>query len=118
MDLRREKKGIIGENHAVKYLESQGWKIKERNYRSGRNEIDIIAVEGDLLVFIEVKWRKNNSFGFPEEFVSSAQIERIGKAAEDYIFEINWQKDIRFDVIALMGEKSNIELEHLKDVEF
>lgn len=92
-------KGIQGELLAVKYYESYGYEILEKNYRYKRAEIDFIALKDEkLLVFVEVKNRSNNVFGEAETFVSESQQERIKEAAEDYIFAINWKKDIRFDI--------------------
>ncbi len=103
--------GIEGENRAVSHLESLGFEILERNYRYKRAEIDIIAMKSNLLLFVEVKARKNNHFGNPEEFVSNSQKKLIIEAADDYIHAINWQKNIRYDIIAITGK----ELEHFKD---
>lgn len=103
--------GIEGENKAVSHLESLGFEILERNYRYKRAEIDIIAMKSNLLLFVEVKSRKNNHFGNPEEFVSNSQKKLIIEAADDYIHAINWQKNIRYDIIAITGN----ELEHFQD---
>lgn len=105
-------KGKYGEDLAVSYLKKKGFEILERNYRHRRGEIDIIALEANnLLVFIEVKLRKDVGFGQPETFVSNAQKRMVVDTAEEYIFAINWQKDIRFDIIAIHQEQ----LEHIKD---
>lgn len=84
----------------------------ERNYRYGHGEIDIIGIlDNELLVFVEVKSRSGNAYGEPEEFVSRKQRSLILKAAEDYIFAINWHKDIRFDIISITGR----EVLHIED---
>ena len=107
--------GQKGEEFAGKYLIENGYKIVERNYRFKRAEIDIIAKKGKLLVFIEVKTRKNNNFGFPEEFVSDRKIELFGLSSEEYIEQIEWEGNIRFDVIALTAIKASFEIEHFED---
>ncbi|MCR9250371.1 MAG: YraN family protein [bacterium] len=107
----KKKIGITGENQAASYLEGLGFEILERNYRYKRAEIDIIAMKSNLLLFVEVKARKNNRFGNPEEFVSNSQKKLIIEAADDYIHAINWQKNIRYDIIAITGK----ELEHFQD---
>ena len=95
-------KGKIAEDTACKYLENQGFEIVERNYRSGYGEIDIIGLlDNNLLVFFEVKFRKSDQFGYPEEFVSTSQQEKIIDTAESYIFGINWSDEIRFDVLSV-----------------
>lgn len=85
----------------------------ERNYRHSRSELDLIALwKNELLVFVEVKMRSRSDFGVAESFVSEHQQEKIREAAEDYIHQINWQKDVRFDIITV---DSGEQLEHLKD---
>lgn len=99
-------KGKYGEDLAVSYLKKKGFEIVERNFRHSHGEIDIIGmIKNELLIFVEVKSRKGNSYGEPETFVSSAQQKQIISTAEHYIYAINWMKDIRFDIISIIGEK-------------
>ncbi len=106
-------KGKYGEDLAVSYLQNKGFEITERNYRHRRGEIDLIGIlRNELLVFFEVKLRKRKDFGDPETFVTRAQERSIIDAAEAYIYGINWQKDIRFDIIAIT---SGSEIEHIED---
>ncbi|MEQ8581811.1 MAG: YraN family protein [Marinoscillum sp.] len=105
-------KGKYGEDLAVSYLRKKGFEIVERNYRFRKGEIDLITLlNNEVLVFIEVKLRKGDAYGDPETFVSRKQERLIIQAAEDYIFAINWQKDIRFDIISITGSQ----LEHIED---
>ncbi len=105
-------KGKYGEDLAVSYLRKKGFEIVERNYRFRKGEIDLITLLNDeVLVFVEVKLRKGDAYGDPETFVSRKQERLIIQAAEDYIFAINWQKDIRFDIISITGSK----VEHIED---
>jgi len=106
--------GKKGEEIAVEYLKKEGYEIVETNYRHGRNEIDIISKMGDLLVFVEVKARSNLQYGFPESFVSKKQEKRITQTAEHYIFENNWEQNIRFDVISIETTKGP-RITHFKD---
>lgn len=104
--------GKYGEDRAVSYLRQLGFEILERNYRFKRSEIDLIALwQNELLVFVEVKNRKNSQFGEPESFVTTRQERKIKEAAEDYVYGINWTKDIRFDILAVQSE----EVVHFKD---
>ncbi|NQZ76642.1 MAG: YraN family protein [Ekhidna sp.] len=97
--------GILGEEKAQKHYESEGYEILEKNYRYKRAEIDLIVLKDEkVLVFVEVKMRSSNSFGEAETFVSESQQERIREAAEDYIYGINWMKDIRFDIVSVDKE--------------
>lgn len=104
--------GTKGEDLAVAHLERLGYEIVERNYRYSYGEIDIIGIlNNELLVFFEVKSRRGNAYGEPETFVSRKQEKMIIKAAENYIFAINWLKDVRFDIISITGS----EVLHIED---
>ena len=106
----RKTKGIEGEALAKRYYENQGCEILEMNYRYKRAEVDMIVLKNEqILIFVEVKNRSRSDFGEPETFVSEAQQERIKAAAEDYVFGINWQKDLRFDILCVDANE-NIEV--------
>ena len=106
----RKSKGIHGERTARRHYELNGYEILEFNFRYRRAEIDFIALyEESLLIFVEVKKRSRTDFGEAETFVSDAQQHRIKEAAEAYIFGINWNKDIRFDIVGV-DEEGNIEV--------
>lgn len=96
-------------------LRQKGYKILERNYRHGKSEIDLIAKGEGLLIFVEVKTRSSNTFGFPEEFVSENQQKAIIRAANHYVEEIDWKGDIRFDIMAIIVKQTVMQIEHLKD---
>ncbi|MTI33188.1 YraN family protein [Cytophagales bacterium RKSG123] len=106
--------GKKGEKLAERLLEAKGFEIQEKNYRFERNEIDLIAKKGNLLLFVEVKCRSDNYFGEAETFLGKAQTQRILVAAENYIFSTNWEGDIRFDVIAIQL-KNKMEIVHFED---
>ena len=107
--------GNQAEEEAVHYLRANGYEILDRNWRWQRNEIDIIAQKGQELVFVEVKTRKNEDFGYPEEFLSDDQEERIHLAAEAYCDQLNWSGEVRFDIIAILQSTFPDHLEHLED---
>lgn len=108
--MNRKEIGARGEELAKTHYEKLGCEILEQNYRFGRGEIDLIALlEESLLLFIEVKKRSRKDFGEAETFVSVAQQNRIKEVAEDYIYAINWQKDIRFD-IACVDSNGDVEV--------
>lgn len=110
--------GKKGETLARIYLESKGYIILETNWRFSRAEIDIIAKEKDIIVFIEVKTRTGNYFGQPEEFVSPAKENLIMDAAGVYTKSIGHEWEIRFDIISIMTKGDCHELKHFKDAFF
>ncbi len=108
--------GRQGEEIAAKYLESKGYEILARNYRMKRCEIDIIAKEKEICIFIEVKSRSSSDFGFPEDFLTPQQEGRIRGAATYYLAEQNMTpKDIRFDIISVLANGQDTEIEHFED---
>lgn len=97
---------------------AKGWKVLCRNFRSRSAELDIVALDGTTLVFVEVKQRSSHNAGFPEEAVTAQKITKLYEAAR-YFLKINPQhggRDCRFDVVALDGEGSSSQLRHLINV--
>ncbi len=107
--------GRKGESLAAEYLEKQGYQILEQNYRFKKSEIDLICQTNDLLVFVEVKTRSSRIYGEPESFVSDSQKTAIIRAAEQYMLDSDWAGDLRFDIVAIVQSKNEVELLHLKD---
>ncbi len=96
----------IGEDMGVEFLKSRGVKILERNYQNRFGEIDIIGREDNTLLFIEVKYRKNESFGYPLEAVGFAKREKIRKMARFFLNENHYYHyNIRFDCIGIIGSQ-------------
>lgn len=116
---KHNERGAKGEEIAVKFLKNNGYVILERNWYSGKKEIDIIATEKDWLVFIEVKTRKDFSFGFPEEAVTPKKEAFLKEAADAYIEAHPQYSKIRFDIISiLLTHDKAEEIKHLEDVFF
>ena len=107
--------GLKGEEEAVQFLHANGYTVVERNWRWHRAEIDIIAKKGNELIFVEVKTRKNDDFGYPEEFVTEDQEERIHLAADAYCEQMNFDGKTRFDIISISLSSFPNHLEHLED---
>ncbi len=105
--------GKEGEEKALGYLKANHFNILHTNFRHKRAEVDIIAQKQNVLHFIEVKTRKNNDFGYPEEFVSDRKIELFHETAEHYIYEHNWIGGLQFDIIAITLNPE--ELEYIPD---
>lgn len=104
--------GKRAESLARNHFKKLGFELSETNYRYRRAEIDLIVLNETLLVFVEVKYRSNDQFGKPEEFVTDNQKKLIIEAADEYIHSINWQKNIRFDIVAI---DKNDNIEHFED---
>jgi putative endonuclease len=97
--------GKISEEQASKFLESQGYRILFRNYKAQGSEIDIIAREKDTICFIEVKSRRSERFGSPQEAVTLAKQQKIARAASMFLQENDLQnKSCRFDVVAIIRQ--------------
>ena len=113
----RKTTGDIGERLAGKYAKKQGMKIIEKNFRALRGEIDIIAVEGDQLVFIEVKTNKEGNQVPPENRVNISKQKQIGKVAQMYLQQSGKTgMDCRFDVIGvILSENGDHEISHIKN---
>lgn len=115
MKTQKQKTGIWGEKVAENYLLNFGFEIRERNYRFEKAEVDLIAYRSGILVFIEVKVRRNSNFGFPETFASPAQQRRIKSAAEQYQIKNQYNGFIRFDIISILGSEKAYEISHFQD---
>ena len=113
-DYLPHRRGQQGELVAITYLKEQGFTVVAKNYRYRRNEIDLIVRCDSLLVFVEVKLRKNASFGYPETFVTACQAKRITAAADQYIHETDWEGNIRFDIVTITLQPTVL-VEHFKD---
>ena len=98
-------KGKYGENIAAKYLKTHGYKIVERNYYCKFGEIDIIALNKDMLVFVEVKTRSSRKTIPPEFTVTKYKQNKIKKTARNYIGKHSiLNRDCRFDIVAITLE--------------
>ena len=106
---KTNKFGKNAEIFAAKFLSSKGYRIIDRNFRSKFGEIDIIAIKENYLVFVEVKARTNNLFGFPEESVTQSKLNKIIKTAE-YYFSIHPKLPItqRIEVVSLIIEEGRV----------
>ena len=101
--------GSIYEKMAGTYLEKQGYQILEYNMFCRAGEVDIVAREGDYLVFVEVKYRANTACGDPLEAVSVMKQRTISKCALSYLKKHRmWDVPVRFDVVGILGEEINL----------
>lgn len=107
--------GQISEDRAAAYLMARGYTIRDRNWRLGHKEIDIVAQKNGVLVIVEVKARRDDRFGDPADAVTDDKIRRLVQAAHAYVryHRISWS--VRFDVVAITGEPGNQTVEHIED---
>lgn len=107
--------GKNGEQLALQYLEDNGYRIIEKNWLTGRKEIDIIAEDDEFIIFIEVKTRMADFQLHPREAVSVPKQRNIIYAAQTYIQRKEIEKEARFDIISIVIDGPKHELEHIKD---
>jgi putative endonuclease len=108
--------GRRGERAAEKYLRRGGYRIVARNFRAAGAEIDLVAMDGDILVFVEVKTRRSRDAGAPEEAVDERKQKQIRRAAE--IFATRYREheiEIRFDIVAVDASGERLEIELLRN---
>lgn len=114
----RVKTGGRGEDLAARMLEEKGYSIWERNYRIRGGEIDLIVNKGTLIAFIEVKTRRNDTFGDPLEGLTQKKTGAIIRAAERYLYDrdlVN-EWDLRYDVVSILALKgAEPRIEHIED---
>jgi len=108
--------GRRGERAAEKHLRRVGYRIVARNFRAAGAEIDLVAMDGDTLVFVEVKTRRSRDAGAPEEAVDERKQKRMRRAAE--IFATRYRADeveMRFDIIAVDASGKRLEIDLLRN---
>jgi len=93
-----------------------GYEILERNFYYDKAEIDIIAKkDADTLVIVEVKTRNSEFFGDPQEFVTPSKIKLLVKAANEYVISNDLDMEVRFDIIAVIKNKTDEKIEHFEN---
>ena len=110
--------GKTAETAAALFLSGHGCRVLERNFRDGRAaEIDLIAEDGDTLVFEEVKYRSGSACGAPEEAVTPAKQAKIRLAAEYYLYkkQISQDKPVRFDVVCVEPCEGRLRIRWIRD---
>ena len=110
--------GAWGEDEAALYLEGEGYVIIDRDWKIGKRDLDILALspDGKTLVVVEVKTRSGDDYQRPEEAVDGRKMRNLAIAANAYVKEYQVDKELRFDIIAVVGVGHQVKcLEHLKD---
>jgi putative endonuclease len=107
--------GKKGEDLAASYLAELGYKIITRNWRYGKDEIDIIAETGNFIVFAEVKTRSTAYFGEPEDAVDKQKQRFLIRAADAYVNQKEIDLEVRFDIVSIIFEKGMHTIRHIED---
>lgn len=102
--------GKFGEALAERFLRDKGYQIISVNWRYRYWEVDILAKDKDILVFVEVKSRKRSDFGYPADFVDEKKQRNLIQAAEAYIELVNYDGEIRFDIISVFLDTGKVEI--------
>jgi putative endonuclease len=116
MSLRRRNLGKRGEEAARAFLEKNGYTVVTSNYRTRSGEIDLVALDGQVLVFVEVKTRSGQSYGSPWEAITPKKQKQISKVAAEYLIHNKVvDSEARFDVVAVTVGSSGPCIELLKN---
>jgi putative endonuclease len=108
--------GRKGESLAKAHLEQAGYEILDENWTHGKLEVDLIAYKDRVIIFAEVKTRSGNGFGEPEDFVDARKQKLLADAADEYIYLMDHQGEVRFDIIAILfNNETNYQLKHIED---
>jgi putative endonuclease len=109
--------GALGERHAARFLEGQGYTVLARNYRFGHREIDLIARHDDTVAFVEVKTRAGDGFGHPLEAITALKRREIERVARHWLRENGGQGySYRFDAVAVtLRAGARPRIEHVPD---
>jgi putative endonuclease len=104
--------GAYGEDAAARLYEERGFRIIARNHRTRRGEVDLVADDGKLLAFVEVRSRATAAFGSPAATVTAAKQRRFTLAARDFLAKYQGgDREVRFDVVALVSGPAGDELQ-------
>ncbi|MFH1712046.1 MAG: YraN family protein [Patescibacteria group bacterium] len=109
--------GNRAEHEAAAFLKKKGYKILQWQYKTNIGEIDLIARDGDEIVFVEVKARHSSEFGYPEESVTPIKLKKIIRVGEQYLQDQKlMQSSFRIDVIAIEQDQKPHKITHLPGV--
>ena len=107
--------GKKGEDLAADHLSAKGFKILARNFRAGKAELDIVALDQGALVVVEVKTRNTRYFGEPEEAVTKVKQKLLVRAANAFVKYKGFQGEVRFDVVSVIVDEDSTEIRHIPD---
>ncbi len=107
--------GKEGEKLALEMLVEKGWQILDTNWRHKKEEVDIIALDGKMLVIVEVKTRSTDYFGNPEEAVGAIKANNLMRAADAYLEIKDINSEVRFDVVAIVLNNRKAQIRHIRN---
>jgi putative endonuclease len=108
--------GRRGESLAKTFLEGLGYEILDENWTHDKAELDLIAYKDRVMIFAEVKTRTGNRFGEPEDFVDMRKQRLLADVADEYIYLMDHQGEVRFDIISVLFDRNeNYTLKHIED---
>lgn len=109
--------GRKGEDVVVNYLKNINYNILDRNFSCRQGEIDVIALDGNYVVFVEIKSRTSMEYGLPSEAVTNTKIKHMMKTAEYYLYTRNLENEnIRFDVVEVYVKDKKYYINHIKQI--
>ena len=112
----RRARGALGENAAARHLIALGYQVLERNFRTRRGELDLVAADAGCIVFCEVKTRRSRTWGEPFEAVHVRKQARIKRLAGRWLAEHRISaRSVRFDVVSIVAADGQVEVVHLPD---
>ena len=113
---KHNKIGSKGEQTAADFLLKKGYTLLHANWRSGKKEVDIVACERELLVFVEVKTRSGSEHSYPEDAVTRKKQELLKAAAEAYMSEFAQFRNVRFDIVSVLMDGDMVrEIMHFEE---
>ncbi len=107
--------GLLGEIYAARYLRRKGYEIWSANYRTRAGEIDIVAFDGKMICFVEVKTRSPGAYFPPSEAVDYKKEENVKSAAAAYLSMLKTKYHFRFDIIEVILEESTHKIRHIEN---
>lgn len=105
--LKSRERGIDAESACCHYLQQQGLKLLTKNYHSRRGELDLVMQDNDTVVFVEVRYRKNDAFGGAVESITQSKQQKLRATAEQYLQQETSLSNGRFDVVAMTKKIQN-----------
>jgi putative endonuclease len=106
--------GKEGEEQALAYLVGSGFRLRDKNWRFGKTEVDLVMESNTHIIMVEVKTRSADTYGKPEAFITKTKQQHLIKAANAYADQKGIDKEIRFDIVAITHSPTYV-LEHIAE---